>query len=635
MVTKESSCNRNSALNRAAIYARRSTRETKRDRENRELGIEHTIKTQTDAALDYARDHGYAVSSDAIYQEYFTGAELYDRPLLNELRDRIKAGEFDALICYSTDRLSRNPIHLAIIAEECERKTCQLSFVTEPLDTSPEAGLIRYIKGYAASIEREKLKERTKRQRSEIINSGHLTCQGGPKYGYRWDKQHRTRAIDDATAPTVYNIFKWTIEGLSGRVIADRLQASKVPSPSRRQGRTFADLRDEPAWNNSMISRILADEEYKGKTFANMWETTDQRGKNGKYKVRLRPRDQWLELPAGITPPIISQEMFLSARVVIEKNKKAANYTRNSKKPYLLRGLIFCSECLNPMYPEGEQIREMKAGKRRCIGHKPIYKCSHRLKKLGRLNPDIRCSGSRVSAAEIESAVWQNLIDFVTDPESVKDRVEKALSELPDQNLKLDLESAEKELAKRQRVRSKMLERWQEALREDDDDLASRLNHEIKREADDIKALKGVVADLTNRIASHLNADTVVKNFQNHCERVVAGLKRSEDYTFQEKRLLLEALNVKVFAHSKRPIRVRVSGGVTSVNKSSRFCSIANRAVIKEPEFSAASTTTTPKLSPLMMRLRYGKFSETGGVPSGNWLTSAPRCARISSANFL
>jgi hypothetical protein len=38
--------------------------------------------------------------------------------------------------------------------------------------------------------------------------------------------------------------------------------------------------------------------------------------------------------------------------------------------------------------------------------------------------------------------------------------------------------------------------------------------------------------------------------------------------------------------------------------KTSRPCSSASRAVMSEPESSEASTTTTPRLSPLMMRLR-------------------------------
>ena len=37
---------------------------------------------------------------------------------------------------YATDRLARDPIHLAIIAEECDRAGAELIFVSEPLDAS-------------------------------------------------------------------------------------------------------------------------------------------------------------------------------------------------------------------------------------------------------------------------------------------------------------------------------------------------------------------------------------------------------------------------------------------------------------------------------------------------------------------
>ena len=47
-----------------------------------------------------------------------------------------------------------------------------MRFVTEPLDNSPEGHLIRYVKGYAAQIEREKIIDRTVRGRmaNRIIN---------------------------------------------------------------------------------------------------------------------------------------------------------------------------------------------------------------------------------------------------------------------------------------------------------------------------------------------------------------------------------------------------------------------------------------------------------------------------------
>ena len=55
--------------------------------------------------------------------------------------------------------------------------------------------------------------------------------------------------------------------------------------------------------------------------------------------------------------------------------------------------------------------------------------------------------------------------------------------------------------------------------------------------------------------------------------------------------------------------------GTGSAN-TSRLASTASRAVISEPDCSMASTTSVPRVSPAMMRLRCGKFS--GGVPSGS-----------------
>jgi site-specific DNA recombinase len=99
----------------------------------------------------------------------YSGAELYDRPLLSRDRADLKSGQFQALITYSTDRLSRDPIHLAILAEDCQRHGIQLVFVSEPLDTTPEGQLIQYVKGYSNKMEREKIRERQlrgKRQRA-------------------------------------------------------------------------------------------------------------------------------------------------------------------------------------------------------------------------------------------------------------------------------------------------------------------------------------------------------------------------------------------------------------------------------------------------------------------------------------
>ena len=65
----------------------------------------------------------------------------------------------------------------------------------------------------------------------------------------------------------------------------------------------------------------------------------------------------------------------------------------------------------------------------------------------------------------------------------------------------------------------------------------------------------------------------------------------------------------------------------------SRPCSAAKRAVMREPDLSAASTTSVPCASPAMMRLRLGKWCASAGVPSGNSLSNRPwRAMRWASA---
>lgn len=566
---KEESVSNNSAarkftanhIGEAAIYARRSTKEKKKDRLNKELQIEHTIKTQTEGCLALAKERNFHVSQSSFFAEYFPGDELWDRPLLTEVRSSVRAGKYKALICHSTDRLAREPVHLAIVAEECERAGCELIFVTEPLDNSPEAALIRYVRGYAAKIEREKIKERIKRQRAEVIRSGHLIPAGSPKYGYQWDKRNLCRVRDEKVAPIVYDIFKWTIEGLSGRVIADKLQAARVPTPSVNHGREFKDARAVPIWNNSTISRILNDEAYTGKTFANIYKTTGiRKKKDGKMKTVMADKSEWIRLPDGVTPPIITEEMFNQARAIVEANKRKANYTRNSKRPYLLRERIFCIECKNPMYTEAEQIRVMHNRIRSVVGHTRIYRCSHRCKKINRLNPNIKCSGGRVYASDVERLVWDKVLSFFSDPMQIAAEVEKALADMPDDRLREDLESTERELQKIKRVRNKIVERWKEAVAEGDDDLAEKFDIDIKQQGEDIRAFNAVIEDLKQRIAAYDDVARTANKFQEYCALVAEGMKG--ELPFEEKVAALKALNVKVFTADKQPIKIRMNTGV-------------------------------------------------------------------------
>src|SRR5688572_28080692 len=98
------------AAKRAAILVRVSTPGQERDGSSLE----------TQEALDraYATEHGYEVV--AVFREVYSRMELWDRPVLTELRERIRRREFDVVIVLCMDRLSGDPTHQAVILSEAE-----------------------------------------------------------------------------------------------------------------------------------------------------------------------------------------------------------------------------------------------------------------------------------------------------------------------------------------------------------------------------------------------------------------------------------------------------------------------------------------------------------------------------------
>ena len=163
---------------RAAIYVRVSTR----GQDDQGTSSE----TQEAACRAYAAEHGYEVA--AVYREVHTGAELWERPQLTTLREAVRRREVDAVIVHAIDRLSRDPVHLGVVLSEAQHAGVSVPFVTEPLDDSPEGQLIRFVRGYAAKVEHEKIRERAMRGLVARVRSGKPLPGARVLYGYQWNQ---------------------------------------------------------------------------------------------------------------------------------------------------------------------------------------------------------------------------------------------------------------------------------------------------------------------------------------------------------------------------------------------------------------------------------------------------------------
>lgn len=543
----------------AAIYVRQSrTGDTAKDKQKREQQVETTLDTQAAACKKEAAKRGYKVGE--VFSERYTGAEMWDRPRLTELRARIKANEFDALIVYSTDRLARDPIHIGLVLEECQRHNCELIFVTEPLEDSPEGKLILYVRGWAAQIERIRIKDRMARGRNAIIAAGKLTCNGHPAFGYRFDPATRSKVIDEEQAAVVRQIFQWTIDGMSTHGVVTKLRQMGIPTPAEFRGKQTP-TRTKPVWGCSTVGRILADEQYTGKTFVNRYKVGDQRAKNtGQYRSVRADKKDWKAMPDELTPAIISTETFIAARNAVSKHSRRADYTRNRTRPVLLRGLIYCANCDHTMHAMWENTYNKDNPQR------ATYRCSARNLKSAIVSTDARasCRAKRLIAAPLEEAVWSKVVSFFFDPKLVEGEVEKALTALPDTNLTSEAKAIEKRLTGARRLRDVHLSKYEEAVAEGDTEMATTFEQKYKTANIDVRALTSALDDINTRLAAYQNAGKTAKAFAKQLRTVMAGVKG--EFTFEEKRAALLALNTRVYAADGMPTRIRLTIGAFDEN---------------------------------------------------------------------
>ncbi len=489
---------------KAAIYCRVSTKGQKEEGSS--------LESQREACLRLANDRGYGVSGEHIFEEDWTGASL-DRPRLNQVRSLMRQKTIDALICYATDRLARNPIHIAIIAEECDKKGIDLIFVAEPLDNSPEGQLIMYVKGYAAQMEREKIADRTMRGRKSRALSGKLPTGGLNLYGYAYDSATGKRRINEYETGVVRLMFKFLVEDkVSCNEICRRLIANSIPAP-----------RGGSNWSRSTVGRILRNPNYYGLTYANKMLSVEPKTSNDgkrykKTRRELRPREEWIELQDA-TPPIVTKEAFDRAQQQLQANR--AMTPRQQKHQYLLRGLVYCKWCGRKYHGEPEH------------GY-TYYRCSGRNKLAS------HCRNRRLRAGSLEELVWGKVKEVLLKPEILIAEIDRMRqSHTETQHLEDEVKLKQQHLEELDKTEGKVVRLY--AYTDGDFDKAvsevNRLRAEQNRAKEEIVVLEKRIEQ-----AKHIELNEVgIKRF---CELARQNI---ESFSFEEKRLALEQLDIRVW----------------------------------------------------------------------------------------
>jgi site-specific DNA recombinase len=233
----------------AAIYARVSSERQK---------TEHTILSQVVALAEYARDEGYTVPEEWIFQdEGYSGAMLV-RPGLERLRDLASDGQIETLLIYSPDRLSRKYAYQVLLVEEFSRHGVDVVFLKSAKATTPEDELMLQFQGMIAEYERAQIAERTRRGKKYRARAGSVNVLSGAPFGFHYVRKTEMSSasyeVIEKEAEIVRNVFRLYLEdGLSINAISRWLNDQGIPT---RSGIS--------RWERSTVWGMLRNPAYRG-----------------------------------------------------------------------------------------------------------------------------------------------------------------------------------------------------------------------------------------------------------------------------------------------------------------------------------------------------------------------------------
>jgi len=378
------------------------------DRKQEEEG--DSLETQEKAIRKYAISKGWILTS--VVKEVFSGFYLRERiKLTQDIRQAVRERTVQVVIINSFDRLSREPIHQAVLLNEMLENNVRLESITEPLDTSPLSSFLRQALAFAAAIEREKIIERNVRGVQNKIDKGQMIGTGSPKYGYAWgDEKHTFYTIEAIEAMIVNRIFElYVIEHISIRGIAAKLHMEGVPNPSNRGD-----------WGTTTVTRILKDKFYigEGTNRRLKWEYVD-----GKRKEVSHPNPT--PLPEGVVPPIVTKDIWYAAqekRRIAKQEAKRNN--REPEKTLLRAGYIHCGYCGRAMTVV-RYNREAPSKKQPSVH----YRC-------GAVNvPNYRtCQKTpTITVGKIDKIVWDFVKDILEEIEGLREILQSEPSSTVDE----------------------------------------------------------------------------------------------------------------------------------------------------------------------------------------------------------
>jgi DNA invertase Pin-like site-specific DNA recombinase len=361
---------------RCAVYTRKSTDE----------GLEkefNTLDAQRDACEAYIasqRAEGWVLVRDHYDDGGFSGGTL-ERPALQRLLCDIQADLVDVIVVYKIDRLSRSLMDFAKLVEVMDAHGVTFVSVTQSFNTTTSMGrLTLNILLSFAQFEREVIGERI---RDKFAASRARGMWMGGKVPLGYDVVNRKLVVNDAEAARVRRVFELFAETGSGVETVRRLRDEAV---SAKSGRPL---------DKGDVYKLLHNRTYVGEAA---------------HKGNVYP---------GEHQGIVARDLWDRAHAVLQISPRVRANQNRAQTPALLKGLIF-----------GVDGRALSPTHCRKGGRLYRYYVAQRVLKGNAAGDDSIVR--RVSAAEIEAAVVDQVRALLRQPEIVVGTWLAARGDAPD-----------------------------------------------------------------------------------------------------------------------------------------------------------------------------------------------------------
>jgi DNA invertase Pin-like site-specific DNA recombinase len=348
----------------------------------------NSIDAQRDAGHAYIasqRAEGWIPVADDYDDAAFSGGNM-ERPGLKRLMTDIEAGKIDVIVIYKIDRLTRSLADFSKMVEVFERQGVSFVSVTQQFNTTTSMGrLMLNVLLSFAQFEREVTGERIRDKIAASKRKG-MWMGGVPPLGY--DVENRRLVPNPQEAKLIRHIFTRFVElGSSTKLVKElKLDGATSKAWTTQDGK----VRLGKPIDKGLIYKLLGNRTYLGE---------------------LRHKEQWYQAEHL---PILDRNVWDNVHAILATNGRSrANATR-ATTPFLLKGIVFGHD--------GRALTPWHSTKKTTGKRYRYYLPMRDIKEHA------GASGlPRMPAAELESAVLDQLRNILRAPNLLRDLVPQAI----------------------------------------------------------------------------------------------------------------------------------------------------------------------------------------------------------------